>query len=140
VGPQSLQAGAEIKQLCQLDLQLGFIGFGMCREDIQNQFTAVNYDGACFFFDISPLRRREIIIKNDEFRIDVLHHLFEFVQFPFSQAGGWMGGLPVLHQTAYYLDPRRFHEPFQFVECLIFIDMIGRGNNGNQNGSFCFDL
>ena len=69
VGPAADQAGCQVLQLGQLDLQLALVALGALGEDVENQAGAVQHAHVQAFFQIALLGRRQGVIEDDDFNL-----------------------------------------------------------------------
>ena len=62
----SRQSRQHVFELCQFDLQLAFTGLGMARKDVEDELRAVDHALVQDALDVALLRRREIVIEEDQ--------------------------------------------------------------------------
>ena len=97
-------------------MQFRFVGPGVSRKDVEDQFTAIDDDPPSLFFEVAPLSWREVIVEDDHFRTGGLDEFLQFREFAFPKASGGMRPFPVLHQRADDLDAGCFDQALKLVE------------------------
>ena len=77
MGPLARQARQQIFELRQLDLQLAFVAARALGENIENQLAAVDDANFERRFQIALLRRRQILVDDDEIGMALAARTFE---------------------------------------------------------------
>ena len=97
----------------------------MAREDIENQLRPINHARIEHALDIALLRRRKVVIKQNDVCRNRGCRARNLLQFSFANQGGWIGAILALREFANNLRARARGERPQFVERL-FRTKIGR--------------
>ena len=79
-------------------MHLGFSTAGPDGEDVENEFGAIDDADADPVFEIFPLRRRELIVENQNGGFALLGEEFELFEFAGSDVGGGVGAIDGLRQ------------------------------------------
>ena len=82
----------------QLDLHLRFGASRANGEDVENEFGAINHTDADPVFEIFSLRRRELVVENQNRSFALFGEEFEFFEFAGADVGGGVGAVNGLRQ------------------------------------------
>jgi hypothetical protein len=111
--------GKHVFQLRQLNLQLAFTGSRVSGEDVENELGAIDYSRIQDAFDISLLRRREIVIEQNYVGRNRGGCARNFFQLARPDQCGRFGAVPALRKFADDLGTRARSEGSQFIERLL---------------------
>ena len=112
----------------------------MSREDVENQFAAINNDSLSFLLEMSSLRRRQIVVEDDQFGTRRIDQILQFLDLSLPQARSRMRSTAHLNQFTDDLDARRLDQPLQFIKSLFFPKISTRIGNRNQDGGTMLGL
>jgi hypothetical protein len=110
--------------LSELDLHLGFARSRTCREDVEDQLGAVHHAPAGCILDVLPLRRRELIVEDDERRILLADERPQLFDLPLAEVGRWIRPVDLLGQRPDDDRARGVRELLELLE--MFIDVMSR--------------
>lgn len=116
MGPHARQAGEEVLELGEFDLELAFACARTLGEDVQNQARAVNDFRACEFFEIPGLDGREVVVKDDEVEVVLVAESSEFVSFAGANEVGGVDACTCADQLGNDLHARSGGERAQFFQ------------------------
>ena len=94
----SCKPGQLVFKLRQLHLQLAFACLRMASEDVENQLRAVDHVAGKPRLDIAQLRRRQVMVEEDQRSIGRRHHLNDLVELALADEARWIRLLAALHQ------------------------------------------
>ena len=131
VRPGSGQPGQAVAVLRQFHLQHPFACVGVVREDIQNQSGAVDNALAAsqFLFEFALVARRELVIKENDFRVQLFSQEFDLFKFASAYIGAGIRHRQSLRDLPHNLQTRGFAQQFQLSERII------QRKSGVQSGS-----
>src|SRR6185437_10723429 len=79
VGPHSSEARQHVLELRELHLHLGLARSRARREDIEDELGAVHHAAADRVLDVLALRRRQLVVEDDERRAVFLYAIAQLV-------------------------------------------------------------
>ncbi len=88
----------QVIELRQFHLELSFTGAGSRGEDVEDDLGAVHYAHVERFFEVAQLRRRKLLIEDDEVGFKAFHHAGEFGYFAGTDERGGVEGGAVLDE------------------------------------------
>ena len=124
VGPHPRQAREHVLELRQFDLQPRLPAAGARREDVEDDFGPVHDAAPGRILDVLPLRRRQLVVEQDERDILGGDALAQFVDLALPQVGRGIRPVELLCQRANDLRPRRVGESFQLEQ--VFVEVVLR--------------
>ena len=88
------QAGQEVVQLGELDLELALAGSGATREDVQDELGAINNLQIQRLFEVAELGGREVVVEDNQSRARGASRRMYFTDFapPHQRGGIGLGG------------------------------------------------
>jgi len=107
--------------LSELDLKLGLARPRPRREDVEDQLGAVHHALARGVFDVLALRRRQLVVEDDERRILLVDERPELLDLPLAEIGRGVGPIDLLRDAADDNGTRRVDELLELIEMLIEI-------------------
>ncbi len=94
-------------ELGEFDLQLAFVSARALREDIENQAAAIDHAALEPLFEVALLRRRQVVIEQNQGGARVFHGGGNLFNFARSGESGRIGTLPAaFDKTQAALRPR----------------------------------
>ena len=122
--PHSPHPRQVVLELCELDLQLALGTHGMLREDVEDQLGPVHDPRLKLVLEHSLLRRRELVVDEQDLRAGVMVGLLQLLELPFADVRACIGLRAVLDETCDRLDPRRPGELLELCELVVRIDAL----------------
>jgi len=101
VAPEPREAGQQVLELRQLDLQLAFAGAGALGKDIEDQRGTIEDFAIEHLLQITALRRREFVVENDSIDIGAVAEAGKFVGLAFADKSGGVGSSHFLQAIAH---------------------------------------
>ena len=136
VGPHALQPGHRILKLGQLNLEMGFMGAGVGREDVEDDLGTVDdFDIECAL-EISRLRWPEVVVEDDDVRLVSQDHLVQLLDLARPDVGGDVDLLPLLKHRADDLQASRPGQAANFVEGVIIARFVVGEDHPDKKGTF----
>ena len=134
-----LSLGQLVLELSEFDLRSCDLRPGAPREDVENEFGPVDDLDLGRLLDLSPLRRPEVVVEDQEVclvhlggRLDALHHPTTYVRLPVQARA-------VLNEAVDDHRSGRSGQLGEFVERLVFVlDPRVREADAHQDGSLVF--
>ena len=106
----------QILQLRQLDLQLAFAGPRPASEDVEDELRAIDDLAIDFGFDLPQLRRRELVVEDDEIGVGFGARRGERLDLSASEKGRGIRLRPLLQDAEDDLGACRLREAGEFLE------------------------
>src|SRR6185503_4978146 len=100
VGPHAREARQHVLELRELHLHLRLRGPRPRREDVQNQLGAIHHALAERIFDVLALAGAQLVVEDDERRLQFVHTLAELVELARAEIGARIGAVDLLRQLA----------------------------------------
>src|SRR6266581_182333 len=119
VGPAAHQARRQVLELRQLDLQLALAGLRPLREDLEDQLGAVHHAPVQFFFQVSSLGGRELVVEHHDGGVQLGRGPPDLFDFPFTGIKTRIGSLPVASYDPQAHDARALHEARGFRDAFL---------------------
>jgi hypothetical protein len=129
------------------------VGARSCREDIEDQLGAVHDAAADAVLDVLPLRRRQLVVEDDQRGVTIFDDVAQFLDLPLAEVRGRVGTIDLLCERADDSSARRIREPLQLGEVFLELmprdaplpldrradenDALDRGSEGDQFASDC---
>ncbi|HEU4929749.1 MAG TPA: hypothetical protein VFU38_07955, partial [Candidatus Krumholzibacteria bacterium] len=98
--PEVLEPRERVFELRKLDLDLRLLCFRVTREDVEDQFGAIDAANVEALFEVLGLRGGEVVVENDEIDPELLASLFEIIDFAVTDVGGDVDPGPALDSPA----------------------------------------
>ena len=102
VSPATHQAGGQMFQLGQLDLQLAFVGLGTQGKNIEDQGISINHAAGKDFFQIALLAGTQFVIENHNIGLLLTHGGGDFFRLALAGVGGGIRRLALAADDAQY--------------------------------------
>ena len=106
-GARAGQTRQQVFQLRQLDLQLPFARPRPPREDVEDQLRAVDDLATDLFFDLPQLRRRQLVVEDDEVGVRSRRRRRERLDLAGAEERRRIGLRPLLQHAQHDLGARR---------------------------------
>ena len=143
MAPHAGEAGEEILELGEFDLQSALAGAGSGGENVENQLAAVDDLAVGDFFEIPALRGRKLIVENHGGRLFFSGGFGDFLGLAFADVERRGGFVQPLDHSLHDLRPGGVGEQAEFLERVLQIpardalvlesyenDALGRGDHG----------
>jgi len=139
VHPHPGQARQQVLELRQLDLQLGLLGLGARREDVQDQLRPVHDAAVQLLLEVLALRGRQLVVEHEEGRLRGGHLDPEFLQLALAEVLPRVGGVDALDEASDDLRAGRVGEARQLLEVLLGVHGVGRAAAGRADEEGALD-
>ena len=113
-----------VLELCELHLQLPLGRDGVLGEDVEDQLRPVDDSGREGILERLLLRRRELVVDDEDVGLELLERLLELAELPLSDVGSRVGRHAMLDDVAARLDARGPCELAELVELRGGIDSL----------------
>jgi hypothetical protein len=100
VRPHARQTRQHVFELRELDLELGLARPRARREDVEDQFGAIHDALASGVLDVLALRRRELVVEDDERRALLVDECPELVDLSLAEIGRRVRPIDLLRDAA----------------------------------------
>ena len=137
VRPHPLEARQHVLELRQLDLHLRLRAARPRREDVEDQLGAVHDADAEPVLQVLALRRRQVLVEDDQRGARLLRLHLQLVDLAFAQVVLRVRRFHPLYQRARHAGARRIREAGQLGE--MFVRLAGRGaarRHGREDRDF----
>jgi len=118
VGPHAREARERVLELRELHLHARLGRARARREDVEDELGAVDHALAELALEVLALRRRELIVEDDERRLLLDDQSLELVDLAAADVGGGIGPVELLREGARDQRPRRIGEALELLEVL----------------------
>ena len=125
VGPHPGEAGQQVLELGQLDLELGLVTAGAGGEDVEDDFRPVHHADLELALEVGALRRRQLLVEDHERGAGVGHRLGNLLDLALADEGGGIGCRDLLRHAPDDFGPGRVHQPGELFQ--VFGDVPGVG-------------
>ena len=99
MGPHALESWGEVLHLCEVDLEPRLTRTGVDREDVDDEFGAVDDAEVERRFEVAYLRRSEIVVSDDHVGVVVFTALLELLDLSTTEVGARVRALAALPHT-----------------------------------------
>ena len=107
----------------QLHLQLALVGLRALREDFQDHLGAIEHAQLQFLFDVSLLRRRQLVVEHDERGVELGRGARHLRHLAAAGIELGIGAAAPAAQHAVALHPRALHQSHHFLDALLKIGL-----------------
>src|SRR5919201_19075 len=105
----------------ELDLELAFACPGALREYFENQLGAIEHAQVERALDVALLRRRELMVEDDERRVQLGCRAAHFVDLAATGVELGIGALPAAAQHAMARDAGALDQAHDFLDALLVV-------------------
>ena len=123
-GSRADQAREQVFQLRQLDLPLPFACSRAPREDIQNQLRAIDDLPPDPLFDVPELRRRQLVVEDDDVGADAGAFGRKLVEFAAADERGGIGCRPFLNHLEHDRRSGGVGEPGKLIDRVLRVELF----------------
>ena len=134
-GPHSGEAGKEVLELREFDLDLGLPRPGPRGEDVEDQLRAIHHAHAERGLEILCLARLELLVEDDQVSPRSRDQTRDLLDLPAPDVGAPVRGPEPLHHRGDDLAPRRQGELTEFLHVLVHDPRLdGAGWRAHEDG------
>ena len=116
VAPAAHEAGRQVLEPCEFDLQLALVALCARAENFEDQHRAVGHRHTEVLFQIALLSRRQGLVEQHGFGLVTEHERFDLVGLAGPDEQGRIGCFATCDHTRNRSIARRFGEQREFVE------------------------
>ena len=140
--PHTDQPGQQILVLGQLHLEASLPGLSPLGENIQNESTSVDDLHTQKLRKHTDLRRRQVIVKDDQSGTLQSHHGLDLLYLALADEAVGVGLIPALEDAAHHLAPGCLHQRGQLLQALLVCAVLPehRGAQAHQHRQIPFIL
>jgi len=131
--------GQRVFELGKFDLEPGLDGSRARGEDVEDQLAAVEHFHAKKLFEIAGLRRKQIVVEDDDVGIGGLGEFLQFLDLTAADVRGQLNVLPLLREFGDDGGSRRGGEAADFIARIVGGPGFVRERDADENGLLAAD-
>jgi hypothetical protein len=133
VRPHARQPRQHVLQLRELHLELGLVRPRARGEDVEDQLGPVHHPDADRLLHVLPLRGAQLVVEQDERRVEVARLVAQLVELALAEVGGRVRAVELLGERAHDVGAGGVRQAGELLEVLLDAVAVGGALEGGAH-------